>query len=129
MPYRPKRPCPVCRRLVCDDERHRPRSEPWTKDKPDIKERRPRYGTRREQQRRRRTVQNWLAANGVPMGDGKLAAICPECGHWRTAFVADHLTPVLDGGDEGGPLGVHCRSCSNSQGARLANKLRMRRRS
>lgn len=56
--------------------------------------------------------------------DGKLAAVCPECGKWTTEFVADHVQPVALGGSELGELRVHCVQCSRRQGGRVSNQAR-----
>jgi hypothetical protein len=68
------------------------------------------YNTSAERQRRSRTVQAWVQANGYT---------CP--GHHRdphpadpqlNPLQADHLVAIADGGDEHGQLGVLCRDCN-----------------
>ena len=122
MPYKPKSACPVCRRLDCTDLRHKPK--PFAAVAP-TRERRPEYDSWREQQRRKRTVAVWLAANGTPTTDGKVAAVCPECGRLHVSFVADHVRPAMDHG-EAGPLAVHCIVCSRRQGGRIGNQRKHR---
>lgn len=71
---------------------------------------------------------SWLAHNEVGRNEqGKSVAICPECRKVRCDWVADHLVPVGDSGDEAGELRVHCRTCSNAQGARMGNQRKRRR--
>lgn len=76
--------------------------------------------THAEQQRRVRTVQNWIKTHG---------AICP--GYKRPphavdprALTAEHAHPIAEGGKQSQPLTVLCRSCNSSHGADTANKLK-----
>lgn len=65
-----------------------------------------------EKNRRAAAVAAWVAEHGW---------WCP--GYGRTAheshdLTADHVEAVAAGGDEGGALGVLCRSCNGRKGAR-----------
>jgi hypothetical protein len=118
-PTKPKPACRVCRRLNCDNPAHKP--QPFA-SAPPTRERRPDWDADRK--RRRAAVKAWLAVNGSPTLDGKMAAVCEDCGHWATSFVADHLAPVAMSGDEYGQLRVHCVACSRRQGGQVSNARR-----
>ncbi len=124
MPVRPKSPCPRCRRVrcVCPPAEMRER-KPWAQRPAATAKRRRVYVTSRERKRRKSTVEMWLNQNQRGYLHGKPCAICPECHELRNAFVADHVVPIAVGGDEGGPLRVHCRSCSNRQGGRIGRRV------
>jgi hypothetical protein len=128
VPYAPKPACTRCRkvRCVCEPKEEKKESG-WHRSTP-TSERRPEYATGREQARRRKVRDAWLRINGTPTQDGKLAAICPQCGRWRTSFVADHEQIVALEGGEGGPLRVHCRRCSDKQASEVGHAMRRRSR-
>jgi hypothetical protein len=109
----------VCRRLNCTDPSHK--RKPFATAAP-TRERRP--GWDQDRARRRATVKAWLAVNGIIGDDGKRVAVCEDCGKVRSKFVADHDPPLALGGDENGPLRVHCAYCSSRQGGIVANKVK-----
>lgn len=118
MPNAPKRACLRCRRLNCTDPTHKPKPRERTQRK----QPRPDYNTSRERSRRKAAVDAFLAEHGRECASGDVIARCPECRQMRARWVADHVTPIAQGGHEDGPLAVHCSSCSARQGARLANQ-------
>ena len=128
MPTRPKSPCPRCRRVrcICVPEEQRPKRKAW-QGKRETKQYRRTYVTARERKRRKDTVDAWLRINAFGMRDGKPIAVCPDCHYSRTSWVADHERPVALGGTEDGPLRVHCRACSNKQGAEIGRWLQSQR--
>ena len=116
MPSAPKPACSKCRRKHCDDPTHkRPPRERTPR-------RTPRHVSWQERKRRKREVDAFTAANCIDVNDeGKRVCYCPACGNMAVSFVADHITPWIEGGDEDGPLRVTCSTCSHRQGARLSN--------
>ena len=121
-PVSPKYPCARCRRVHCVCPPQAPR--PAWQDSQPTKDRRPDYVTYAERKRRKDTVDAWLEQHSHGNVHGKQVAICPDCHQARASWVADHITPMARGGDESGPLRVHCVSCSRKQGARLAGEHR-----
>lgn len=110
-------PCPRCRKLRCTDPEHR---QGAPRQRTPRRTQRPGYNSWAERKRRKREVDAFLAANTVDVNDkGQRIAVCPECGHYRGEWVADHVQPIAQGGTEDGALRVHCKVCSNQQGARL----------
>jgi hypothetical protein len=85
---------------------------------------RPDYRTWQERKRRAAAVAGFLAVHGRKCANGDVIARCPECRKMRAHWVADHVVPFAVSGDETGELTVHCRKCSASQGARIANARR-----
>ena len=121
MPWAPKKPCRICNRLNCQDPAHvrKPRQRTQA-----TAERRPDYNSWPERRRRQKTVADWLAVHGRKCANGDIIARCPECHTMRARFIADHITPIAEGGSEDGPLAVHCGSCSARQGDRLSKARR-----
>jgi 5-methylcytosine-specific restriction endonuclease McrA len=68
-----------------------------------------------ERQRRRATVDAWVAAHGL---------VCPgyavprHAVSMRSDLTADHVTPISLGGRIDGPLAVLCRRCNVRKGGR-----------
>ena len=121
MPTSPKRACPVCRKLGCVNPDHVPK-EPGGHRTP-----RPEYRTSKERRRRAQAVRDWLSIYGERIEDGRIVAVCPDCGQPRMSWVADHVVPLSEGGTEHGMLRIHCQVCSGRQGARIRNELRKQR--
>ena len=116
------KPCPRCRRRTCVCH---PRDipKPFAKSKP-RKQRRPRYDACRAL--RRKAVAEWRDI----WGD-----YCPLCHHKDTfrdgspvRLTADHINPVALGGEEDGPMRVHCYRCQAKQGGMIANAVKRRKR-
>jgi hypothetical protein len=86
-------------------------------------ERRPGYSADRK--RRRRFVERALRADGVRMADGQWRAVCQVCKQTMTLplsdWWADHILPVAQRGDEGGPLRLSCKYCQLKQASRVGN--------
>jgi hypothetical protein len=116
VPWKPKPPCRVCRRLHCTDPSHAPKP----RQRGERRLARPEYNTSAQRKRRKQTVDAWLAQHGHTLPNGDVIARCPECKQMRARFIADHVTPFVISGDEDGPLQVHCSVCSGRQGARLS---------
>jgi ribosomal protein S27AE len=116
VPFKPKPPCRVCRRLHCTDPSHAPKP----RQRGERRLARPEYNTSQERRRRKAAVDAFLAEHGHTLPNGDVIARCPECGEVRARFIADHVTSIAEGGAEDGPLRVHCARCSGRQGARLS---------
>ena len=116
MPWSPKPRCRICRQLHCQNPDHQKKP----RERGDRVLARPDYNSTAQVKRRRRAVDLFLLDNAVPTDDGRLVAVCPQCGSWRSKFVADHVVPIAEGGTEDGALQVHCSVCSGRQGAMLA---------
>ena len=115
MPISPKPRCRVCQQLHCTEPSHR-----WQPDKRGIRNTpRPEYNTSRERKRRAAAVAAFLAEHGFVLANGDRVARCPDCGRVRAQWVAHHIVPFIEGGEQG-ELRVHCRSCSGKEGARIA---------
>ena len=124
MPVSPKPRCRICHQLHCANPDHK--WQPFKGRSGQNRQPRPGYNSSAEIRRRRKVVAQFLAENGQTNDDGLLIALCPQCGHWRVKFIADHITPIAEGGSEDGPLQVHCSVCSGRQGARLAARKKRR---
>lgn len=120
MAWKPKPPCPICRRLGCQNPQH----QKQPKQRGERKLARPEYNSSAQIRRRRETVAEWLSVHGIKLANGDLIARCPDCKQMRARFIADHITPIALGGSEDGPLTVHCASCSGKQGAAITNRRR-----
>ncbi|OZF00842.1 hypothetical protein CH300_20085 [Rhodococcus sp. 15-1154-1] len=93
---------PLCVVHARERERHQRRTVP-TKATRD----------RTEQERRARTVAEWVAVHGY---------WCPGVrrpGHTARDLTAAHVPPINRGGDPHGPLTVQCRSCNSRQADRF----------
>ena len=106
MPTRPKSPCPVCRRVGCDNPDHK-RVVDYRARMEAERIRRP-YSYA-ERKRRGDTVRAWVEVHGY---------VCPICGKETADLTADHIVPYAKTGDENTPLQVMCRSCNAKKGAR-----------
>lgn len=87
-------------------------------------ERRPGYNA--DSRRRRKFVERALHADGVREGDGDWRAVCQVCKQLMTLplsdWWADHIIPVADCGEEGGPLRLSCKYCQLKQASRIGNE-------
>jgi hypothetical protein len=122
-PTSPKPRCRVCGQLHCTEPSHKAR-DPRQRDKRRLP--RPDYNSHAQRSRRKAVVTAFLAEYGRQTQDGRTVAICPQCGQWRSKWVADHVVPFVVSGDENGELRVHCSVCSGRQGAWIATQLRLR---
>jgi hypothetical protein len=86
-------------------------------------ERRPGYAADRK--RRRKFVEHALRADGVRTPDGQWRATCTVCRQTMTLplsdWWADHITPVAQRGEEGGPLRLSCKYCQIKQASMVGN--------
>jgi len=86
-------------------------------------ERRPDYG--RDAKRRRKFVERALRADGLCVAPGEWRAVCTVCKHLMTLplsdWWADHINPVADCGEEGGPLRLSCKHCQIKQASRIGS--------
>lgn len=86
-------------------------------------ERRPGYAADRK--RRRKFVEHALRADGIREGDGQWRATCTVCKQTMTLplsdWWADHILPVAERGEEGGPLRLSCKYCQLKQASRVGN--------
>ena len=127
MPTRPKSPCPRCHHVRCVCEpRPEKRESGWHRSR-ETRERRTTYQSSKEKRRRSDAVRVFLAEHSRgTIAPGRTLALCPDCKRLRTRWVADHVRPIALGGEEGGPLRVHCRVCSDQQGSMIANAMQRR---
>lgn len=115
MPFKPKSPCPVCRRTTCNDPEH---------------ERKPFKGCGpRRVQRDRSPAERRRRIATVTEHKSQHGNWCPQCGDRDThadgtavRLWADHPTPVGLGGRDDGPLGVMCSVCQGRQGAAVMQR-------
>lgn len=117
-PVSPKPRCRVCHALHCMDPTHKRQPRQRTQRR----QPRPDYNSKQQRSRRKAVVTAFLAEHGRVTEDGRTVAVCPQCKHWRSRFVADHVIPFIVSGDENGQLRVHCSVCSGRQGAAIANR-------
>lgn len=112
----PRKACPICRVLDCDDPSHVRAADPtgWVA-RPTDKQRRAGGRTYRERQRRKAVVDEWREQHGD---------WCPECGRRGVLLTADHIHPVALGGAEDGPLQVLCIDCQRRQGSEVGRQRR-----
>jgi len=86
-------------------------------------ERRPGYS--RDAKRRRKFVERALRQDGERVGSDEWRAVCTVCKQLMTLplsdWWADHINPVADRGEEGGPLRLSCKACQIKQAARIGN--------
>jgi 5-methylcytosine-specific restriction protein A len=105
LPTRPKNPCPVCRRLGCTNPtHHREKLDDWRE------RRRRRPYNHAERVLKEKVVKEWVAVYGW---------VCPgyQCpSHPSTDLTADHIVPIVAGGDPLGPMQVLCRRCNSRKG-------------
>ncbi|MBN1629925.1 MAG: HNH endonuclease [Thermoleophilia bacterium] len=105
LPTRPKSPCPVCRRVDCNNPTHRrSRVDDWRE------RRRRRPYNHAERKLKEETVAAWVGVHGW---------VCPgyrRDPHPSMDLTADHIIPIVAGGDPLGPMQVLCRSCNARKG-------------
>ena len=86
-------------------------------------ERRPGYS--RDAKRRRKFVERALRKDGERVAPGEWRAVCTVCKQLMTLplsdWWADHIVPVADRGEEGGPLRLSCKYCQLKQASRVGN--------
>ena len=86
-------------------------------------ERRPGYNA--DRRRRRKFVERALRADGIREGEGQWRATCTVCKQTMTLplsdWWADHILPVAERGEEGGPLRLSCKYCQLKQASRVGN--------
>ena len=86
-------------------------------------ERRPGYS--RDAKRRRKFVERALRQDGERVGSDEWRAVCTVCKQLMTLplsdWWADHINPVAEGGEEGGPLRLSCKHCQLRQASRVGN--------
>lgn len=112
MPYKPMRPCVVCKRLTKGSrcEQHQ-----WQQDKQQDqakRQRRPRASSA-EDKRRADAVARHIKTYGMWCPGWQVPA------HVAGKLTADHVVPYASVGYEGGPLAVLCVSCNSKKGARV----------
>ena len=124
MPWKPKAPCPRCRRVTCVCTTEQKRGRPAWQGTTPTRQSRPGYDA--ERRRRRAFVKAELHHVGEHLGNNVWLAVCELCGVPKalpfSEWWADHVHPVALGGSEAGPLRLSCASCQRRQGARLARE-------